>query len=73
MDPCQADVARPSQACTPRRARDRAFNPGAARILRLKRLCRFPLPGDLEGLILRLGPDGDVSAGDSASGADTVR
>jgi hypothetical protein len=63
MDPREAPIAGSSQACAPCPTRDGAFNPGTAGILRLKRRCGFPLPGCLEGLILRLGPDGERPPG----------
>ena len=63
MDPREAHVAGPSQACAPCPARDGAFDPGPSGILCLKRLCGFPLPSRLEGLILRLGPDGERPPG----------
>ncbi len=59
MHPPEADVARASRACASGPARKRGFNPGAAGIRRLKRLCGLPLPGRLERLIRRLGPDGE--------------
>jgi hypothetical protein len=59
MHPGEAPIAGASEACGPYSARVGAFNAGAARIFRLKRVGRFPLPGRLEGLILRLGPDGE--------------
>jgi hypothetical protein len=55
----EADVARASQAHAPCPARDRPFDANAARILRLIRVCRFTLPGRLEGLIVPLRPDGE--------------
>jgi hypothetical protein len=63
MDPCEAHVAGPSQACAPCPARDGAFTPGTAGILCLKHGRRFPLPGHLQGLVLRLGPDGERARG----------
>jgi hypothetical protein len=59
MHPDTADVAGAAQACAPGPARDRPFDPGAARIVRLKRVCRFTLPGCLSGVIWPLGPDGE--------------
>jgi hypothetical protein len=72
MDPREAHVAGPSQAEAPCPTRDGAFNPGTAGILRLKRLCGFPLPGCLEGLILRLGPDGERPPGVTLLRADAL-
>ena len=69
MDPCEAHVTGAPQACAPCPARDGAFNPSTAGILRLKRVCRFPLLGRLEGLILRLGPDGEHPPGVALRGA----
>jgi hypothetical protein len=59
MDPREAHVTGASQVCAPCPARHSAFNPSTAGILRLKRVCRFPLLGRLDGLILRLEPDGE--------------
>jgi hypothetical protein len=63
VHPSEADVARPSQAHASCLARERPFDAGAARILRLKRLCSFPLPCRLESLVLRLRPDGECPPG----------
>jgi hypothetical protein len=54
----ETDVARASQACGPCSARDCAFDPGAASMLRPKRVRGFPSPGRLERLMLPLGPGG---------------
>ncbi len=62
-DPCQPDIAGASQACTPYAARDGAFDPGAAGVLRLKRLGGFPLPCRLERLVWRLRTDGERPSG----------
>jgi hypothetical protein len=71
--PSEADGARPSKAHATCLARDRPFDAGAARILHLKRGCRFPLPGCLEGLILRLRPDGERPSGIALLRAYTLR
>jgi hypothetical protein len=71
-DPCQPDVAGAAQTCTPCAARDGAFNPGAAGVLRLKRLGRFALPGRLERLVLRLRPDGERPPGGTRLRAYTL-
>src|SRR5262249_58953462 len=73
MHPRQPNGAGPSQACASCPARDGAFDPGAARIVRLKRGRCFPLPGCLEGLIWRLGPDGERPPGIALLGAHTRR
>jgi hypothetical protein len=72
MDPREAHVTGASQVCAPCPARHSAFNPSTAGILRLKRVCRFPLLGRLEGLILRLGPDGERPPGIALRGAYTL-
>src|SRR5262245_55503695 len=58
MDPGKPHVAGPSPACAPNPARNRPFDAATAGILLLKCVGPFPLPGGLEGLILRLGTDG---------------
>jgi hypothetical protein len=73
MHPGQANITGASQARGPCSARDRAFAPGAARILRLKRVRGFPLPGRLEGLMVRLGPDGEPPPWRALLGAYTWR
>ena len=72
MHPREPNVAGPSQACAAGPARDGAFDPGAARILCLKRGRRFPLPGGLERLLLRLGPDAERPPGVALLGAHAL-
>ena len=61
--PSEADGACPPQAQAPGLARDGPVDAGAARLLRLKRLGRFPLPGRPERLVLWLRPDGERPSG----------
>ena len=60
-----------ADACPVSRARA-FFDPGAARILRLKRLRCFPLPGRLGGLRVRLRLKAERSPGVALRGAETV-
>jgi hypothetical protein len=57
LDPRQADIAAPSQARAPYPVRDGAFDPCSARELRLTRRGLSALPGHLQVLFGRLGPD----------------
>ena len=72
VHPSAADVAGPSQAHAACLARNRPFDAGPAGIRRLKCLRGFPLPGRLEGLILRLGPDGERAPGVALLRADAL-
>jgi hypothetical protein len=63
VHPSAAEVTWPPQAHAACLPRDRPFDAGAAGIRRLKRLSHFPLPGGLEGLLLRLGSKGERPAG----------
>jgi hypothetical protein len=73
MDPCDSDIAGTAQACASHPARDRAFDAGAARILRSKGIHCLPPPGRLEGLILPLRPDGECPPGIAPLRAYTLR
>ena len=73
MHPLEADGAGPPQARTACLARARPFEAGAARLLRLKRLGGFPLPGRLERLVLWLRPDRERPSGIALLRADTLR
>jgi hypothetical protein len=72
VDPGKAPLARASQTCGASPTRHGAFHAGTAIIRRLKRLWRFPVPGHLAGLILRLGPDGARPPGVALRGAYTL-
>jgi hypothetical protein len=72
VHPSAADGACPSQAPAAGRARHRPFAAGPAGILRLQCLRGFPLPGRLEGLRRRLGPDGERAPGGARLRADAL-
>jgi hypothetical protein len=71
-NPGQANMARPSQACASRPARDRALDAGAACIFRPRGLRCLPLPGCLEGLVSWLGPNSERPPRIALHRADTV-
>jgi hypothetical protein len=63
MDSHETDRTGTPQACAPCPAQDGPFNAGTAGILRRTRRRRFPLPSHVEGLLWRLGPDGERPPG----------